>query len=46
MVERIISIMSTVLETDESEINIDSSMKNVDSWDSLKHINLINQVIV
>ena len=41
MVERIISIMSTVLETDESEINIDSSMKNVDSWDSLKHINLI-----
>lgn len=38
---RIKNIMSIVLEVIESEINQESSSMNINSWDSLKHMNLI-----
>ena len=41
MREKVIKIMSTVFQLDKNEINDNSSMENVKSWDSLKHINLI-----
>ena len=28
----------------DKEININSSMKNIDKWDSLNHIGLINSI--
>jgi acyl carrier protein len=34
-------IMATMLNVDASTINEDSSMDNVPSWDSLRHMNLV-----
>jgi acyl carrier protein len=34
-------IMATMLNVDYSTINEDSSMDNVPSWDSLRHMNLV-----
>ena len=34
-------IMAIMLKVDLSEINEDSSMDNVASWDSLRHMNLV-----
>ena len=34
-------VMATMLTVDVSTINEDSSMDNVPSWDSLRHMNLV-----
>lgn len=34
-------VMATMLNVDTSTINEDSSMDNVPSWDSLRHMNLV-----
>ena len=34
-------VMATMLNVDASTINEDSSMDNVQSWDSLRHMNLV-----
>ncbi|HEX5342226.1 MAG TPA: phosphopantetheine-binding protein [Duganella sp.] len=34
-------VMATMLNVDASTINEDSSMDNVPSWDSLRHMNLV-----
>ncbi len=34
-------VMAIMLKVDLSEINEDSSMDNVASWDSLRHMNLV-----
>lgn len=34
-------VMATMLNVDASIINEDSSMDNVPSWDSLRHMNLV-----
>lgn len=34
-------VMATMLNVDPSNINEDSSMDNVPSWDSLRHMNLV-----
>jgi acyl carrier protein len=34
-------VMATMLNVDVSTINEDSSMDNVPSWDSLRHMNLV-----
>lgn len=41
MEEKIIKIMSAVFRVDESAINESSSSDTIESWDSLKHMNLI-----
>ena len=41
MENRIKSIMSAVFEIPASEIDGDSSVDTIKSWDSLKHMNLI-----
>ena len=35
------SVMAAILEVDESEIDQGISMDNVESWDSIKHMDLI-----
>ena len=39
--ERIIQIMSTVLNVPVDSINENSSTDSIEAWDSLKHMNLI-----
>ena len=39
--ERIKNIMSAVFEVPAEQINDDSSPDTIESWDSLKHMNLI-----
>lgn len=39
--EKIRTIMSAVFEVPIEEITEDSSSDNIESWDSLKHLNLI-----
>ena len=39
--DRIKNVMSSVLAVPIGEINDDASPDNIDSWDSLKHMNLI-----
>ena len=39
--QRLKKVLSNILDIDESEINDQSSMKTVTSWDSLRHIQLI-----
>jgi len=39
--DRIKSIMSAVLEVSTDSINYNSSPDSIESWDSLKHMNLI-----
>jgi acyl carrier protein len=41
MEEQIKKIMSAVFRVDESVINENSSSDTIESWDSLKHMNLI-----
>jgi len=41
IVKTVKSIMSEVFEINESQINSDSNSKNIESWDSLNHMNLI-----
>lgn len=41
MDDRLFTIMSEVLEVPRGAISLDSSMANLDGWDSLKHMNLI-----
>ena len=40
MEERVKQIMADVLDLDPHSINGDTAMDNVESWDSLTHINL------
>lgn len=39
--ERIISVLCAVFEIEESEISENSSSDSIESWDSLRHLNLI-----
>lgn len=39
--DRIKRTMSIVFEIPETEINEESSIDNIDNWDSLRHLNLI-----
>jgi acyl carrier protein len=39
--DKLKKIMAIMLKVDLSEINEDSSMDNVASWDSLRHMNLL-----
>jgi acyl carrier protein len=41
MEQRLISVLSSTLALDESQITIDSSSENIEQWDSLKHMNII-----
>jgi len=41
MEERVKQIMADLFDINSKKINKSTSMDNVDSWDSLKHINLI-----
>ena len=41
MENRIKEIMSAVLEIDLEDINDDTSPDTIDTWDSLKHMNLV-----
>jgi len=41
MESRIKSVMASVFEVDSSQINSDTSPDTLESWDSLKHMNLI-----
>lgn len=38
---RVKKIMGTVLEVDPEEIDLDSSIDNVEKWDSLRQMNLV-----
>lgn len=38
---RILKVMSLVFEISVDSLNEDSSSDNIESWDSLKHLNLI-----
>ena len=40
-IARIKNVISSVFEISESDINDDSSPDTIESWDSLKHMNLI-----
>ena len=35
------AVMAAVFEVSETEISNDSSMDSIESWDSLKHMNLV-----
>ena len=39
--DKLKKVMAIMLKVDLSEINEDSSMDNVASWDSLRHMNLV-----
>jgi acyl carrier protein len=39
--ERIKQVMSVVFDISPDQINEDSSIDNIENWDSLKHLNLI-----
>ena len=39
--DKLKKVMAIMLKVDLSEINEDSSMDNVVSWDSLRHMNLV-----
>jgi len=41
MKDRVFKIVSQVFEAAIEDINEDSSPDNIDSWDSLKHMNLV-----
>ena len=41
MEERVKQIMADIFDINPKRINKSTSMDNIDSWDSLKHINLI-----
>lgn len=38
---KILEIMSSVFEVELSTLNDDSSIDNIDNWDSIRHLNLI-----
>jgi acyl carrier protein len=41
MQEKVFKIMAIVFGLVESEFNLDSSIENVEEWDSLNHMNLV-----
>lgn len=41
MKERIIELVSCIMEVPAESLTADSSPANVESWDSLKHMNLV-----
>jgi len=38
---RIFQVMSDVFEISKEEVNVDSSIDNIGTWDSLRHLNMI-----
>jgi acyl carrier protein len=38
---RIFLVMSSVFETEHESVNEESSVDNVENWDSIRHLNLI-----
>jgi acyl carrier protein len=38
---QIVKVMSQVFEVSENDINLNSSADNIESWDSLRHMNLV-----
>lgn len=41
MQEKLIQIMSTIFEVDVNSINLETTMEDIHSWDSMNHMNLI-----
>ncbi len=41
MKERVLHVVSQVMEVSESSLSLDSSPDTVPEWDSLKHMNLV-----
>lgn len=42
--ERVVDICRDVFENDDLELNDESNTNTVDEWDSLTHLNLINDI--
>jgi acyl carrier protein len=42
--ERVVDICRDVFENDDLELNDESNANTVDEWDSLTHLNLINDI--
>ncbi len=40
-INKLLGIVAKVLEVQPGSINKDSSVDNIDAWDSLKHMNLV-----
>ena len=38
---KILEVMSTVFEVELASLNEDSSIDNIENWDSIRHLNLI-----
>ena len=38
---KILEVMSSVFEVELSTLNVDSSIDNIENWDSIRHLNLI-----
>ncbi len=41
MKDKVLQLISQIMDTDIATLNEKSSSKNVDNWDSLRHMNLI-----
>ncbi len=39
--ERILNVMTSVFEVELKSLNEDSSIDNIENWDSIRHLNLI-----
>ena len=42
--EKVVDICRDVFENDDLELNAESNANTVDEWDSLTHLNLINDI--
>jgi acyl carrier protein len=38
---KILEVMSNVFEVELASLNVDSSIDNIENWDSIRHLNLI-----
>ena len=38
---KILEVMSSVFEVELSTLNVDSSIDNIENWESIRHLNLI-----
>ena len=41
MKDKVLQLISQIMDTDIATLNVNSSSKSVDNWDSLHHMNLI-----
>lgn len=42
--QEIINLISKICKVNKSKININSSVKNIDEWDSINHLNLMVEI--